>query len=89
MGIGRLLVSRMASELANAGFHSLVIWVLKDNPACRFYENLGGCVVAEKVIEIGGKQLVDVAYIWRDLGALITPTGTPSIPQAKGVHAHP
>ena len=67
MGYGRLLVSQVARDLASRGYHSLVIWVLRDNPACRFYEGLGGRLVAEKVVEIGGKQLSDVAYVWSDL----------------------
>jgi hypothetical protein len=45
----------------------MVIWVLKDNPARHFYERLGSRMIAEKVIEIGAKQLVDVAYVWPDL----------------------
>ena len=61
MGYGKLLVTRIAQDLAGRGCHSMVIWVLKDNPACRFYERLGGRMTAEKVVEIGGKQLVDVA----------------------------
>jgi len=44
-----------------------ILWVLKDNPACRFYERLGGRFIAEKWIEIGGKQLLDVAYVWQNL----------------------
>lgn len=67
MGIGRALFGQIAQHLANKGFHTMVLWVLKDNPACRFYERLGGMQVAEKTIEIGGKPLADVAYVWRDL----------------------
>jgi ribosomal protein S18 acetylase RimI-like enzyme len=66
-GYGKLLVSRVAHDLISRGYHSLVIWVLKENPACRFYERLGGKQVAEKMIEIGGKGLIDVAYVWSDL----------------------
>lgn len=69
MGYGRLLVAQVARDLASRGYHSLVIWVLKDNPACRFYERLGGRRIAEKVVEIGGKGLLDVAYAWADLAA--------------------
>jgi GNAT superfamily N-acetyltransferase len=71
MGLGKLLVKYVVDYLKSKGFHSMVIWVLKDNPACRFYESLGGQLAAEKTIEIGGKQLVDVAYVWSDLGSLI------------------
>ena len=67
MGYGKLLVTRVTLELANRGCHSMVIWVLKDNPACRFYEKLGGQMTAEKVVEIGGKALEDVAYGWPHL----------------------
>ena len=70
MGYGRRLLARVAEDLMNRGYHSLVIWVLQDNPACRFYERLGGCLVAEKVVEIGGRQLMDVAYAWSDLAVL-------------------
>jgi ribosomal protein S18 acetylase RimI-like enzyme len=77
MGYGRLLVTQVARDLASRGYRSLVIWVLKDNPACRFYERLGGRPVAEKVVEIGGKPLLDVAYVWRDL-AVFSQDGSPS-----------
>jgi hypothetical protein len=40
---------------------------LKDNPAYRFYERLGGRLDGEKVVEIGRKQLMDVALSWPDL----------------------
>ena len=69
MGYGRLLVKQAARDLAGRGFRSMVIWVLKENPACRFYERMGGQRTAEKEVEIGGKQLVDVAYVWPDLAA--------------------
>jgi len=64
MGYGRLLLAQVAQDLVNRDYHSLVAWVLKDNPARRFYERLGGRLVAEKVVEIGGRQLIDVAYVW-------------------------
>jgi ribosomal protein S18 acetylase RimI-like enzyme len=67
MGYGKQLVARVAEDLASRGYHSMVIWVLKDNPACRFYERLGGRLAAEKVVEIGGRPLVDMAYVWSDL----------------------
>lgn len=70
VGLGRRLVAACARELRNEGFHSLVIWVLKDNPACGFYARLGGQRNAEKVVEIGGEPLLDVAYVWPDLTVL-------------------
>lgn len=67
MGCGRRLVAQVAWVLESRGCHSLVIWVLKNNPARRFYERLGGRLIGEKIVDIGGKPLVDVAYAWPDL----------------------
>ena len=50
-----------------------MVWVLADNPSRRFSEALGGTFVADKVIEVGGKALVEVAYGWGDLRALTNP----------------
>jgi ribosomal protein S18 acetylase RimI-like enzyme len=66
-GYGRLLVARLAQDLASQGYHSLIACVVKDNPARRFYERLGGRLMGEKVVEVGGKELVDMAYAWPDL----------------------
>ena len=69
-GIGRSLVRQVALHLAEQGFHSMALWALKDNPACGFYERLGGSLAAERTIEIGGKTLPEVAYAWPDLTVL-------------------
>jgi GNAT superfamily N-acetyltransferase len=70
-GYGRRLLARVAEDLVSRGYHALVTWVLQDNPARRFYERFEGRLVAEKVVEIGGRQLVDVAYAWPDLAGLV------------------
>jgi ribosomal protein S18 acetylase RimI-like enzyme len=70
-GLGRRLVHNIAQTLANRGYKSIVVWVLADNPARGFYEQLGGTYVTEKEIMIGGeKPLQEVAYGWPDIQAL-------------------
>lgn len=66
-GIGRMLVSEVVTGFAGLGVDSMLVWVLKENPARGFYENLGGVFLRETTIEIGGKALLEVAYGWRDL----------------------
>ena len=61
----------MVEELQRREFNSMLVWVLKDNPCRAFYERLGGAPAGEKEIEIGGKKLVEVAYGWSDLDALM------------------
>ena len=71
-GLGRRLVSAVAHRLLADGFGSMLVWVLKDNrPACRFYETLGGERVGRKTIAIGGADLVEVSYGWRNIANLV------------------
>jgi hypothetical protein len=44
--------------------------VLAQNPSRQFYEALGGKYLYEKPIEIGGANLIKVAYGWPDIHAL-------------------
>ena len=70
-GIGRRLVSAVAQRLLVNGLGSMLAWVLTDNqPACRFYESLGGEQVGRKKTTIGGTDLEEVAYGWRDIARL-------------------
>jgi len=70
-GIGRRLFQAAVQELAAKGVRSLLVWVLTENPSRRFYEALGGEEVATKSVTIGEVTLQEVAYGWKDLGALI------------------
>jgi ribosomal protein S18 acetylase RimI-like enzyme len=63
-GIGTALFTACAQELDRLGFTSFLIWVLKSNPASRFYEALGGIFLREKEIQIGTERLLEVAYGW-------------------------
>ncbi len=67
---GAALVRQIAGSLVEQGFASMAVWVLRDNPACRFYERMGGVRVAEQGIRIGGVTLPEVAYGWRDVRTL-------------------
>ena len=68
-GIGRRLLQASINRLAADGFRQMLVWVLADNHACRFYERMGGQVIGEKMTEIGGKALKELAYGWDDLSS--------------------
>jgi len=70
-GIGRLLFQQAAAALLEANFNSMMIWALKQNPYRQFYERLGGKVLGEEVTCIGGRELVQMAYGWPDIAAVI------------------
>lgn len=60
-GYGRALLSALAAALQDAGLRGASLWVLETNHAARrFYERLGGAVVAERV----DQGLREVAYGW-------------------------
>jgi ribosomal protein S18 acetylase RimI-like enzyme len=63
-GIGSALFKACALELDRRGFACFLLWVLKANPACQFYQALGGKFLREKEIQIGNERLIEVAYGW-------------------------
>lgn len=71
-GHGRRLVQAVADHLVEMGLSALVIGCLASNtPARRFYEALGGRVVAEREFDHDGVLLPEVVYGWADLPLLI------------------
>ena len=71
-GLGRHLVSAVAQCLLDDGFNSMLVWVLEDNRgARRFYESVEGKRVGRKIAAVGGRDLVEVAYGWRDIAGLV------------------
>lgn len=73
-GIGRMLAGAVAERLAQAGSRSMLVWALADNPACGFYEAMGGQKVLEREVEIGGARLPEVGYGWTDINVLLART---------------
>lgn len=70
-GAGRELMRALAERLVEDRLARPVVWALEENPWCAFYERLGGKRVAQKMIEIGGAQLSDIAYGWEEMGLLL------------------
>jgi GNAT superfamily N-acetyltransferase len=70
-GIGRRLIATLAQRLVGAGLPSLLVWVLEGNPCRGFYEMLGGKHLRQKLVTVGGAQLVEIAYGWQDARRLI------------------
>lgn len=56
-GLGRRLVTAVLAELG-----PVAVWVLADNPACGFYERLGGRRLAGRRVLLSGTSFAEVAY---------------------------
>ena len=73
-GIGRSLMAKMAEQLQERGCASLMLWVLENNPARSFYEQLGGQLIGRQETELAeGVSSVEVAYGWKNICELVTP----------------
>jgi ribosomal protein S18 acetylase RimI-like enzyme len=62
-GLGRALFRQVCEGLKRRGFSSMLVRVLKGNPACGFYERMGGIKAGEGKVKIG-ELLDDLAYGW-------------------------
>ena len=70
-GTGTALLRTVASSLLEQGIAAASLWCLKSNcVARRFYERLGGEIIAEDANAHGQATLVEIAYGWRDLASL-------------------
>ncbi len=64
-GLGTEMFERVRGWLPTRGLHSLIVWVLENNPhARRFYEAVGGRVGPTKHSRVGGFAVVEQAYVW-------------------------
>ena len=64
MGLGRQLLDAAIGNLLKAGYSAAMLWVLTENPATGFYHHIGGRVIGERNISLGGKQIAETAYGW-------------------------
>jgi len=69
-GIGRMLIKKSTEGLLTLGLSSMMLWVLKGNPAQKFYEHMGGMYLREKSFEMEGSTLMEIAYGWKDIRPL-------------------
>lgn len=70
-GLGRRLIGELARLLAERQIASMMLWVLENNPACHFYESVGGQVIKQRQDQISGAFYDELAYGWTDLSPLL------------------
>jgi GNAT superfamily N-acetyltransferase len=71
-GVGRAMLAQLAAQLRERGHDKALAWVLASNPACGFYESMGGVLCAQRLAEDEDEAdaPADLAYGWSDLAAL-------------------
>ncbi|MBN2789199.1 MAG: GNAT family N-acetyltransferase [Candidatus Delongbacteria bacterium] len=66
-GTGKFLINEFVKKVREHGYNSMFLWVLASNPYRRFYDKLGGKVVAEKEYHPAGHVLKGEGYGWDNL----------------------
>lgn len=67
LGGGKMLFNAVINDLVEKGHKNMMVGVLGENPACQFYEKLGGEAIGEAMVEIGGENHKEVYYGWKNL----------------------
>ena len=70
-GTGKALFKTVTEALARQGHRKMLVWVLEQNPAVRFYEKSGGQIMMTKDVEIGDVRLPELALDWSDLHTIL------------------
>jgi ribosomal protein S18 acetylase RimI-like enzyme len=68
--LGLRLLRAGLDDLLKKDYESMLVWVLADNESRKFYESLQPQKAGEEVVKIAGKEYIEVAYMWSDLGLL-------------------
>lgn len=66
-GIGGQLLTVIAEQLRQRGCTSLMLWVLEQNQSRRFYEQMGGRLLASRRVTEGATE---IAYGWPAIESL-------------------
>lgn len=69
-GLGTIFVKEMVDYFIYKSFKSMIIWVLENNPACRFYEKLGGEPLETSFKRIGDNNYRIIGYVWKDISKI-------------------
>ena len=71
LGLGSRLFGASVQWLKDEGYRSMIVWVLKDNPARVFYEEAGGRPLpTTRMRMFSGTRMMEVSYGWDDLSRL-------------------
>ena len=69
-GVGTDLLIEFVQQMTQAGYESLLVWVLTQNENKKFYERYGASPVQAEEITIGKGTYKEVAYGWPDIHLL-------------------
>lgn len=69
-GIGRALFEYTVQNLAARGYKKMVVAVLSENPAVKFYKHMGGYYLGKETITIDGISIEESFYGYDDINKI-------------------
>ena len=70
-GTGKQLLKEIFTYFKHKGYEKIFVEVLAENKTRDFYEYFGAQYVNNNKIEIGGKIVEELTYVWNDIGKVI------------------
>lgn len=70
-GLGTSLLKAFFAEMKKAGYRSLLVWVLTQNPSSQFYVRYGALPVEEEKTTIGEGTYQETAFGWKSVDEVI------------------
>jgi GNAT superfamily N-acetyltransferase len=71
-GLAQQFFAQTAKTLKEQKHYSMALWVVGGNKrACKFYDKMSGQRIGKKVVEIGGRNVKEACFGWRDTAPLI------------------
>lgn len=71
MGLGAKLLKAFTKEMKALGNKSILVWILKQNPSSRFYEQYEAKPIGTEEISIGEGTYKETAYGWENITQLL------------------
>ncbi|MBY9001710.1 MAG: GNAT family N-acetyltransferase [Candidatus Heimdallarchaeota archaeon] len=68
--LGSRLTEQIVDFFIEKRFKTMIIWILKGNPNCLFYEKLGGMPKETKRVERWGIVYEEIGYVWEDISKI-------------------
>lgn len=70
-GLGTMLLEAFAKEMKDAGYSSILVWVLTQNPSSKFYMDHGAKLVDKEETTIGKGTYQETAFGWKNIDLLL------------------
>lgn len=68
-GIGTMLFQAAIERLVEENINNLIVWTYKDNKNRKFYEKMGGKLFKEATVEVNGRKVDKISYVWDNINS--------------------